>query len=309
MLALVLTMMVQMTVSAANGSITMSHCFIAGNQVNVIATGSVVQSDSGEYYLFALQPYETGVGNRTDFCASAPAAETVQFVTDLNANTATSKLYCRFVVTAFRGGVFVPISNEMYITNPEALATKSLGQPARTKKGLISDVRYASDLTDLNCGYATYILYVSDFFKSGGVNYTYNGKTYSFNASAVQGYDITVKALSDQGCNVVMVLLNRYESSALDLLPPGARVAGEYAYGFNVQEKIPTEKLEAFVSFLANRYSGTGKGTIHSWVVGNEVNNNHPAHFSGNMTADQFAADYAKQFRVCLLYTSPSPRD
>lgn len=297
-LALVLTMMMQMTVSAANGTITLSHCFIAGNQVNVIATGPVVQSDSGEYYLFALQPYETGVGNRTDFCASAPASETVQFATALNYNTASSKLYCRFVVTAFRGGAFVPISNEMYITNPEALATKSLGQPARTKKGLISDVRYASDLTDLNCGYATYILYISDFFKSGGVNYTYNGKTYSFNASAVQGYDLTVQALSNQGCNVVMVLLNRYENSAIDLLPPGARIPGEYAYGFNVQEQIPTEKLEAFVSFLANRYSGTGKGTIHSWVVGNEVNNNHPAHFSGNMTADQFAADYAKQFRV-----------
>ena len=295
--ALVLTFMMQMTVSA-NNNITMYYSFISGNDVNVIAAGPVAQSDDGNYYLFALEPYEAGVGSRTDYCAVVPAAETAHFVTPLNYNTASSKLYSRFVVTVRRGGVYVPISNEMYITNPEAVATRALGQAARTKKGLIADPMYAADLTDLNCGYAAYILYLTDFLKGTGVNYTYNGKTYSFDAATVFGYDMTLQALSAQGVNIVMVVMNRYEPAAMDMIPPAARVPGEYAYAFNIQEQIPTEKLEAVMSFLASRYSGIGCGSVHSWIVGNEVNNNHPAHFSGNMNAQQFADDYATQFRV-----------
>lgn len=137
-LALVLMLMLalQMTVSAAT-NLTIAQCAIVGDQVTVIATGTQAASDSGEYYLFALQPYEAGIGTRTDYCASAPAGTAVNFTTPLNYNTAGSKLYCRFVVAALQGGQFVPISNECYITNPEAVATKALGQPARSQKGII----------------------------------------------------------------------------------------------------------------------------------------------------------------------------
>lgn len=297
MLALLLAFVMQLTVCAA-GNVAINACVIAGTQVQVVASGAVAPSETGQYYLFALQPYETGVGSRTDYCASAPAAETVSFATSLDYNTANSRLYSRFVVTALQGGVYVPISNESYITNPEALATKALGQPARSKKGLIADVRYASDLTNLNCGYATYVLDVSRFYQGGGVNYTYNGKNYSFNSKVVAEYDIVCSTFAAQGCNVVMVVTNSFTAAAADMVPPAARIAGEYAYAFNVQEQVPTEKLEALISFLASRYSNTGTGAIHSWVVGNEVNNNHPAHFSGNMNVQQFADDYAKQFRV-----------
>ena len=64
-------------------------------------------------------------------------------------------------------------------------------------------------------------------------------------------------------------------------------------------EQIPMEKLAALMSFLSERYSNKGYGSIHSWIIGNEVNNNNPAHFQGNISVDEFAADYAKQFRVC----------
>ena len=298
-LILMLVFAFQMTALAGGQNITLNSCVIAGNQVHVTALGSVVQSDTGQYYLFALQPYETGVGTRTDFCAAVPAAETVTFATSLDLNTATSKLYSRFVITAYRGGVFVPISNEMYITNPEAVATASIGYPARTKKGVIADWRYPNDLTDLNCGYATYVLDITEFFKGTGYGYTYNGKGYSFDLSAVAAYDSACKMFASQGCNVVMVITNGYKSSTLDLIPPAGRAPGYYNYGFNVQEQIPMEKLAALMSFLSERYSNKGYGSIHSWIIGNEVNNNNPAHFQGNISVDEFAADYAKQFRVC----------
>lgn len=297
--AVLLVFALQMTAFAAGLGVSINTCVIAGNQVHVAASGAVQASDSGQYYLFALEPYETGVGARTDYCAAAPVAESVTFTTDLNLNTASSRLYSRFVVTALRGGAYVPVSNEMYITNPEAVASVSTGYPARSKKGVIADWRYASDLTDLNAGYATYVLDVSKFTQAGGINFAYNGRNYSFSSAAVTEFDAVCSLLTKEGCNVVMVIVNYYNPAALDMIPPLGRTAGMTSYGFNVQEKAPAEKLEALMSFLVQRYANNGHGAIHSWIIGNEVNNNYPAHYQGNISADEFAADYAKQFRVC----------
>ena len=100
-LTMMLVFMLQGSVFAAGQTVTASHCMIQGKDVVVIASGAVAPSDTGLYYLFELKPYEAGIGARVDFCASAPAAEAVQFTTPLNFNTATSKLYSRFVVSGW----------------------------------------------------------------------------------------------------------------------------------------------------------------------------------------------------------------
>lgn len=297
-LTMMIIFMLQTTVFAANQTVTISHCMISGQNVTVIASGAVASSDSGEYYLFELKPYEAGIGARTDYCASAPAGESVQFTTALNFNTATSKLYSRFVVAVLQGGVFVPISNEMYITNPEAVATKATGYPVRSKKGLTADWQYASDLSALGAGYAAYELDISRFFTAGGASYTYNGKNYSFNSGVVAEYDAVCQLFAKEGVNVVMVIKNSYNAATVDLIPPAARTPGMNCYAMNVVEQGATEKIEALMSFLANRYSGS-KGTIHTWIIGNEINNNSPWHYAGNMGAEEFATYYAKEFRVC----------
>lgn len=297
-LAMMMVFLLQTTVSAAESKITINHCVITGQDVMIVASGAVVPSDSGQYYLFELKPYELGIGSRVDYCAAVPAAELAQFSTPLNFNTANSKLYSRFVVAALQGGVYVPISNEMYITNPEAVASKATAYPIRSKKGLTADWRYASDLSDLGAGYASYELDVSRFFTAGGTNYTYNGKTYSFNSGVVAEYDVVCQKFANEGCNVVMVIKNSYNPATLDLILPAARVPGQNCYALNVAEQASSEKIAALLSFLSNRYSGS-KGTIHTWIIGNEINNNSPWHYAGDMDGETFAAQYAKEFRLC----------
>ncbi len=297
-LSMLFVFLMSATALAAEQPVTIYNCVITGQEVTVVSLGPVAQSDTGEYYLFELKPYEVGIGSRVDYCASAPAAELTQFTTPLNFNKADSKLYSRFVVTALRGGVFVPVSQEMYITNPEAVATKATGYPVKSKKGLTADSRYAAQLKDLGAGYASYELDVSRFFTAGGVNYTYNGKNYSFNATVVAEYDAVCGMFSNAGANVIMIIKNTYNPATLDLLLPAAREAGKNCYALNVNEQASVEKIEALMSFLANRYSGS-KGTIHSWIIGNEVNNNSPWHYMGNIGAEEFAAQYAKEVRLC----------
>ena len=240
-------------VHAAEIAVTVEQCVISEKNVTVTATSMAVPvSADGTYYLFELKPYELGVGTRRDYCAKAPASAAASFSIPLNLNSASSKLYSRFVVTVLQNGSFVPVSNEMYITNPEAVATKSTAYPARSKKGLTADWRYSDELANLGVGFASYELDVSRFFTAGGIPYTYNGKTYSFNASVVREYDVICTRLAGAGCNVVMVIKNSYIPAASDLVVPSGRSAGKNCYAFNVDEQIPAEKLEALMSFLAN---------------------------------------------------------
>lgn len=286
-------------VYAADIVVTVNKCVISGQDVNVTAVSAAVPlAADGKYYLFELKPYEAGVGSRKDYCAEAPVSASASFSIPLELNSASSKLYSRFVVTVLQNGAYVPVSNEMYITNPESVASKSTDYPVRSKKGLTADWRYSSELAGLGTGFASYELDVSRFFTGGGVNYTYNGKTYSFNGVVVSEYDVICTSLSNAGCNVIMVIKNSYNRTALDMIAPSGRAAGKNCYAFNVDEQIPTEKLEALMSFLANRYSGS-MGTIHSWVIGNEVNSSNPWHYLGNVSSDVLAAHYAKEFRVC----------
>lgn len=286
-------------VHAAEAAVTVEQCVISGKNVTVAATSMAVPASAdGTYYLFELKPYELEVGARKDYCAKAPAAASAAFSVPLHLNSASSKLYSRFVVTVQQNGSFVPVSNEMYITNPEAVAAKSTAYPARSKKGLTADWRYSDELASLGVGFASYELDVSRFFTAGGIPYTYNGKTYSFNASVVREYDVVCTRLAGAGYNVVMVIKNSYIPAASDLVVPSGRLAGKNCYAFNVDEQVPTEKLEALMSFLANRYSGS-MGTIHTWVIGNEVNSSNPWHYMGNVSADTLATHYAKEFRVC----------
>lgn len=279
--------------------VNISVCLIQGNQVVVGAGGNVVQSDDGNYYLFALQPYEAGIGLRTDYCAVAVKDVGAIFATPLDLNTAASKLYCRFQVAVLRGGVFVPVSNEYYITNPEAVAKNTTSIPMGPKKGLTLDWQYASDLKATGSGYASYEVDISRFFVGGGHNYNYNGKSYQFNKTVVAEYDAIAGMCKANNVHLVMVIKNSWNPATADLIYPTGRVPGKNCYAMNTAEQIGAEKVQAIMHFLAERYSNQGRGTIHSFIIGNEVNNNHPWHFMGDYNVTDFSTLYAKEVRMC----------
>ncbi len=298
-LAFLLTLLMGMTANAAT-TMTIATCQIAGSNVVVTATGTVAASDDGNYYLFALQPYETAIGNRTDYCAVAPKTATVQMTTTLDLNTAASKIYARFEIAVLSGGKYVSVSNDFYITNPEAAATAAAAAyPTATKKGLTLDARNWPDLVELGCGYTLYELDMSQFYNVGGLDYVYNGKTYSFNPVTVAQYDAIANVCAVSGTNLIIAVKNTYNPATLDLYYPQARQAGYKGYAFNTAEQGGAEKIQALMHFLAERYAGTGLGTVQSWIIGNEVNNNNPWHWAGRRSVTEFSQLYAKEVRMC----------
>lgn len=300
-LCMALVCMISATALAA-GTATITQCIISGaDQITVTATASGVASEDGNLYLFELKPYQSSIAGRTDYCAMAANAPTVTFTTALGNGTANSKLCSRFVVAAKAGGAYTAVSQEYYITNPEALATHTVANPVMTSiKGITADNAAITALADLGVKHASYELAIDRFFTPGaGIAYAYNGKTYSFNQAVVAEYDMVMTLLASQNVEVTMNIVNYYNAATALTVKPSARVAGYRHYAFNMDEQQGAESIEALMAFLTARYSNAATGLISNWIIGNEVNNNNPWYYAGNYNVTNFALEYEKAFRVC----------
>lgn len=299
---MMLVCLMQITAAAAE-NVTINQCVINGNnQIMVSAAVSAqVPSDDNNYYLFELKPYQGAIGNRQDFCAKAEKAATVVFTTTLDEGTAASKLYSKFVVAVKSGNMFTAVSKEFYITNPEAIAAHTVENPVTTSiKGVTVDNSAVFMIPELGVQHVSYLLGINRFFEPGAtVPYTYNGKTYNFNQQVVTEYDTAMSIFNLLHTEVTMNIVNAYNPATAFTVKPVARVSGNHYYAFNVDEQQGAESIEALMCFLAERYSNPTTGIITNWIIGNEVNNNSPWHFSGDCNVSDFTLEYERMFRMC----------
>ena len=122
--------------AAASSSVTIAGVAIQGSDVVVAASGTVA-SDDGAYHLVASDV--NAAGNVGVDVAQAPVAASATFTAPLGKGTANSLLIKKFTVCVMRGGALTPVSNSMYITNPEACATSTAARSDFGKKGMLAD--------------------------------------------------------------------------------------------------------------------------------------------------------------------------
>ena len=284
------------TTTAAN-AVTISSVVIQGSNVVVTATGTAA-SDDGIYHLYAQDPAMSGVQGTE--VAQAPAGAQAVFTFPLGNNTAASMLYKKFTVVGVSSGALKDLSNDMYILNPEAVATHTTARYDTGKKGLLpaaETIRDTAALKAMGVNQITYNLPVGDLISGGGVSYTYNGRTYSFNSGIVGQYDIIVPAMNAAGIQVNLILLCGANGGIL--IHPQSRGASANYYMFNTVDQAGLEELEAVASFLGQRYSGTGHGTVDNWIVGNEVNARAEWNYmDASVGLAGFAKAYADELRV-----------
>ena len=285
------------TAKAATNAVTISSVVIQGNNVVVTATGAAA-TDDGLYHLYAQDPAMSGVQGTE--VAKTAAGATAVFTFPLGNNTASSMLYKKFTVVGVSSGALKDLSNDMYILNPEAVATHTVARSDNGKKGLLPAAETIQDTNTLKAmgvKQISYNLPVGDMISGGGVNYTYNGKTYSFNSAIVGQYDLIVPKMNASGIQVNLILLCGANSGIL-IHPQSRGVAANY-YMFNTVDQAGLEELEAVASFLGQRYSGTGHGTVDNWIVGNEVNARNEWNYMNPAAGlAGFAKAYADELRV-----------
>lgn len=195
-----------------------------------LTAGSVPSSDDGKYYIFADEVFQDGPTGR--IVASVDAGASVTAVFPLNYNTAESNLSCKFIAAVKRGGQMIQVSDERYITNPEANAPYTTGRMTRGIKGILPEVSAinSGELKDLGIQQVVYNMYLNEICaapgEEGTLPFDYNGQTYYFSNGRITHYDQMVKGFNAQGMQVTMVLLNGEASAgSQDLIHPNARGA------------------------------------------------------------------------------------
>ena len=298
--------------AAAERPVSVDSCLISQDQVICSASCKTIPtSDDGIFYLFADEVYEDGVQGK--IIARAERGKKATFTFPLNLNTPDSNLSRKFLVAVKSGGSMVQVSNEHYITNPEAVAVHTSARMTTGKKGILPDQFKLStnELKDLNvkqavynmnlgylCGETTDVAYPT-------IAYEYDGQTYYFNGKIVTEYDNIIKVFNMQGIQVTMAILNNGAEATKDLIHPLARDGHTWSalawpgYAFNTAEKDGTKHLEAVAAFLGERYSGTENcGQVDNWIIGNEVNARTECYYLGTDNLDTNVNSYVKAFRI-----------
>jgi len=295
-------------VQAAGRTVAISSCLISGDKVECKVTASALpQSDDGIYYLFSDEVCEDGpTGN---IVGKAKIGKSADITFDLDYDTKDSNLSRKFLVAVKRGSGYEQVSNEHYITNPEAAAKVSAVRlDTRGIKGLLPDPTYINDdhLEDLGISQVTYNIDLGDIVGETSdpsqptTYFDYNGQRYAFNTAMLHAYDGPVLTWTQKGLSVTLNILNSEKALSTDLVYPDAKDGHECPnYAFNTADSAGVEHLEAVAAFLGQRYNGkNGWGQVDNWIVGNEVNARTEQYYMQSTDLDTNVNAYNKAFRI-----------
>lgn len=292
---------------AAERSVAITSCTIQGGQVVCqMSAAPVPASDDGKFYVFANEVNEDGpVGNIVGSCG-AGANTSVSF--PLNLGSASSNLSRKFLVAVRRGGAMVQVSDEHYITNPEAAALYAAPRRDFGKKGILPDPRKINDgtLQDLGIKQISYNINIGDIVGESTnetlptIYFDYEGVQYAFNPAGLMQYDNVLSMYTAQGMQITLNILNRLTPGAADLVHPLARNGHSCPnYAFNTAEAGGVKHLKAIAAFLGRRYNGgNGCGQVDNWIVGNEVNARTEQYYMSSDNLEYNVSEYNKAFRI-----------
>lgn len=137
-----------------------------------------------------------------------------------------------------------------------------------------------------------------------------NGKTYYFRKSYMAQFDEKVKALSDNGIVVNLILLNSMKWDGLQAEPAIEAIVAHPHYdregfisAFNTVTSQGLAYYIAFVAFLAQRYmaADAAHGRACGLIIGNEVDSQWVWGNAGRMTVEQYMAEYTVALRLAYL--------
>ncbi len=285
--------------SKAASGVVIGGVLIQGSDVVIAATGTSASED-GLYHLVASDANQTAPAGVD--VAQAQVAAAVNFSVPLGKNTAATMLFKKFTVCVIKGGALTPVSNSMYITNPEACATVSCARMDYGKKGLIPalDVPTHSKNQPKDLGVQQIQLTLPlSWISNGGGSYKYNDNIYHFETAKLSGYDYAIRKFNGMGCQVTLILVVDQAAQTEFISPYSYDGLGAHNYyGLNGTTTEGVTLLAAAGSFLANRYSGRGFGQVDNFIIGNEVNAWADWNYMNCGSLDAFTQEYCNAFRV-----------
>lgn len=306
-IALALTLVIAATVTTSSitaeakgaSGVTIGGVLIQGSDV-VVATSGAAASDDGLYHVVASNVNQTAPVGVDVAQVPATSGATISF--PLNKGRANTMLFKKFTICVSKGGVLTPVSNTMFITNPEASATVACNRMDWGKKGILPSLDPVtfnkSQPRDLGCQQVQLTLPLS-WISNGGGSFSYNDKVYHFETARLSGYDNAIRKFNGMGCQVTLIIVVDAKA-AVDFINPYsyAGLGAHNYYGLNAATDAGVDLLSAAGAFLGNRYSGKGYGQVDNFIIGNEVNAWADWNYMNCGSLDNFTLQYANAFRL-----------
>ncbi|GGD82371.1 DUF5722 domain-containing protein [Paenibacillus nasutitermitis] len=179
---------------------------------------------------------------------------------------------------------------------------------ALSKKGL--NVQMTDDAEELGVAHATLtvvvnsLMYKDDVDPANAIPFVSEGETYYFHKDAVVELDREIKAMSDNGTIVNLVLIlydaDDPDGSTNALIHPDAARGQGTVYAFNTANAEGVTYFKTAMEFLADRYTRQDEryGRAMGYIVGNEVDSAWIWQNMGDKTVDQFVEQYERSVRV-----------
>lgn len=179
---------------------------------------------------------------------------------------------------------------------------------AVSKKGL--QVEMVDDALALGIKHAALNVHLAQLIlpetedTAGRLTWRLQGKDFAFDKGQIEALDQRVKALSDHGVVVYLILLvyesPRAEVNRLLLHPRYDRAAPNHLGAFNTETEEGRLWLRATIEFLSQRWSRPDQqfGRAAGYIVGNEVNSHWWWSNMGRVTMQEFANDYLRALRL-----------
>jgi hypothetical protein len=189
-------------------------------------------------------------------------------------------------------------------TNPSRYTD---GYPvAASKKGL--QVEMVDDALALGVKHAALNFNLSQLIEpAGGTNdphWELDGRAYHFKRGYVESMDQRIKALSDQGVVVTLIVLT-YQSgdpevNRIMIHPRCVTNAPNHLGNFNTVTDEGRRWLAATLEFCAERWSRPDRkyGRVAGYIMGNEVNSHWWWANMGRVSMKDFADDYLRTVRL-----------
>ncbi len=282
------------------------ECLIGKTKTAFTVKGSFTAEEAKTYagcslYLYELMPYES----RNDIStARTPVARTYlngrDFSFTLPLSADGKELARRYAVMIYRDGALIPVGDPAFLTNPELLASHTVGTTPQSQKGArpLSD-NYLFD----NLSYTAVEIRL-DRLVSFGVNtitHTVGEDTVSLDRAYVEALDRQMKDYD--ACDIRVIFLLRLafpeDLSLHDLLCHPNAAGGTYA-ALNTVTAEGIGALRAVCHFLTSRY-GMAEGktdNLIGYTVGSSVNDAAEHYNMGDVTLLTLAEDYGNALRL-----------
>ena len=262
--------------SNENATTEIASVTIKKDKQNVILKGTLdsvyAENHSGEkLYVLALPTADTSfIPADVDVVGEVKVKSNVKLSFSLTDGNGFSRLAKAFVIAEKTDFSYAPITNAMYIQNPEMLADKKSDAPEVSDiKGICGEDVYDAYLA--GAGRMLFNVDMSAFMLNDhavdAIKFNKDGISYFFDGARVAELDSKIKSANELGMRVYL-----RTGFFADLNATSSRlVEDNYSDVPDLSDENVARMVNAFYSFLAERYSGE-YGQVSDYIIGQDGN-------------------------------------